>query len=49
MYGSYQKPRELIWLGGWVTYVLLCAEGFTGYVLPSGANVLLGCSSNNIS
>ena len=36
MYGSYQKPRELIWLGGWVTYVLLCAEGFTGYVLPWG-------------
>ena len=36
MYGSYQKPRELIWLGGWFTYVLLCAEGFTGYVLPWG-------------
>ena len=36
MYGSYRKPRELIWVGGWVTYVLLCAEGFTGYVLPWG-------------
>ena len=36
MYGSYQKPRELIWVGGWFVYVLLCAEGFTGYVLPWG-------------
>ena len=36
MYGSYQKPRELIWLGGWFTYLILMAEGFTGYVLPWG-------------
>jgi ubiquinol-cytochrome c reductase cytochrome b subunit len=36
MYGSYQKPRELLWVLGWLTYVLLCALGFTGYVLPWG-------------
>ena len=36
MYGSYQKPRELLWLFGMVIYVLLVAEAFTGYVLPWG-------------
>ena len=30
------KPRELLWVLGWITYVLLCALGFTGYVLPWG-------------
>ena len=23
MYGSYQKPRELLWVVGWITYCLL--------------------------
>ena len=36
MYGSYQKPRELLWVLGWITYLLLCMLGFTGYVLPWG-------------
>ena len=36
MYGSYQKPRELLWVLGWITYLLLCMLGFTGYVLPCG-------------
>lgn len=36
MYGSYRKPRELVWLIGMVIYVLLIAEGFLGYVLPWG-------------
>ena len=36
MYGSYQKPRELLWILGWTTYIILVAEGFTGYVLPWG-------------
>ena len=36
MYGSYRKPRELLWLIGMVIYVLLIAEGFLGYVLPWG-------------
>ena len=36
LYGSYQKPRELLWGLGWITYIILVAEGFTGYVLPWG-------------
>ena len=36
LYGSYQKPRELLWVLGWFTYIILVAEGFTGYVLPWG-------------
>ena len=36
LYGSYQKPRELLWVLGWTTYIILVAEGFTGYVLPWG-------------
>ena len=36
MYGSYKKPRELLWLIGTVIYVFLMAAAFTGYVLPWG-------------
>ena len=36
MYGSYQKPRELIWILGMLIYVALMAEGFFGYLLPWG-------------
>ncbi len=36
LYGSYQKPRELLWILGWLTYFILVVEGFTGYVLPWG-------------
>ncbi|MEX2489064.1 MAG: cytochrome bc complex cytochrome b subunit [Pseudomonadales bacterium] len=36
MYGSYQKPRELIWIFGMLIYVCLMAEGFFGYLLPWG-------------
>lgn len=36
IYGSYQKPRELVWLIGMVIYMLLLLEAFTGYVLPWG-------------
>ena len=36
MYGSYQKPRELIWIFGMVIYVALMAEAFMGYLLPWG-------------
>jgi len=48
MYGSYRKPRELIWIFGMTIYVVLMAEGFMGYVLPWGqmsywgANVIVG-------
>lgn len=36
MYGSYRKPRELLWLIGVALYILLMAEAYTGYVLPWG-------------
>jgi ubiquinol-cytochrome c reductase cytochrome b subunit len=36
MYGSYQKPRELVWVIGMVLYLVLMAEAFMGYVLPWG-------------
>ena len=36
MYGSYQKPRELIWLFGMAIYLALMAEAFMGYLLPWG-------------
>ncbi len=36
MYGSYQKPRELIWLFGMTIYLVLMGEAFMGYLLPWG-------------
>ncbi|HET9679124.1 MAG TPA: cytochrome b N-terminal domain-containing protein, partial [Gammaproteobacteria bacterium] len=36
MYGSYKKPRELLWLFGMLIYVVLMAEAFMGYLLPWG-------------
>jgi ubiquinol-cytochrome c reductase cytochrome b subunit len=36
MYGSYQKPRELVWILGMLIYLTLMAEAFMGYVLPWG-------------
>nr|WP_235893519.1 cytochrome b N-terminal domain-containing protein [Lysobacter lacus] len=36
MYGSFKKPRELVWLLGMVIYLVLMAEAFMGYVLPWG-------------
>lgn len=36
LYGSYQKPRELVWLLGMGLYFILMAEAFMGYLLPWG-------------
>jgi len=36
LYGSYQKPRELLWILGVTLFVLLLAEAFCGYLLPWG-------------
>jgi ubiquinol-cytochrome c reductase cytochrome b subunit len=36
IYGSYQKPRELIWIFGCTIFLLLMAEAFLGYLLPWG-------------
>jgi ubiquinol-cytochrome c reductase cytochrome b subunit len=36
LYGSYQRPRELLWVLGMLVYLALMAEAFMGYVLPWG-------------
>src|SRR5881296_1384351 len=36
MYGSYRKPRELLWIVGCFIYLALMAEAFFGYLLPWG-------------
>ena len=36
IYGSFKKPRELIWIFGMLIYVCLMAEAFMGYLLPWG-------------
>jgi ubiquinol-cytochrome c reductase cytochrome b subunit len=36
LYGSYKKPRELIWIFGMIIYVCLMAEAVMGYRLPWG-------------
>jgi ubiquinol-cytochrome c reductase cytochrome b subunit len=36
MYGSYKKPRELVWIIGMFIYLALMAEAFFGYLLPWG-------------
>ncbi|RQW62953.1 cytochrome b [Vibrio viridaestus] len=36
IYGSYQRPRELVWLLGMCLMILLMAEAFLGYLLPWG-------------
>ncbi len=35
-YGSFKKPRELVWLFGMVIFLMLMAEAFFGYLLPWG-------------
>jgi ubiquinol-cytochrome c reductase cytochrome b subunit len=36
MYGSYRKPRELVWVFGCAIFLSLMAEAFMGYLLPWG-------------
>jgi len=36
IYGSHQKPRELVWILGMLIFLSLMAEAFMGYVLPWG-------------
>ncbi|MDH5601167.1 MAG: cytochrome bc complex cytochrome b subunit [Gammaproteobacteria bacterium] len=36
MYGSFKKPRELIWIFGMFIFLALMAEAFMGYLLPWG-------------
>ena len=36
LYGSYRKPRELVWVIGALIFLALMAESFFGYLLPWG-------------
>ena len=36
LYGSYRKPRELIWIFGVLIFLTLMGEAFFGYLLPWG-------------
>lgn len=42
IYGSYRKPRELVWLLGVLIFLCLMAEAFFGYLLPWGNMSLWG-------
>jgi ubiquinol-cytochrome c reductase cytochrome b subunit len=35
-YGSYKRPRELVWIFGVLIYLTLMGEAFFGYLLPWG-------------
>ncbi|MBI4005719.1 MAG: cytochrome bc complex cytochrome b subunit, partial [Gammaproteobacteria bacterium] len=36
LYGSFKKPRELLWISGMFIYLTLMGEAFFGYLLPWG-------------
>lgn len=36
VYGSFKKPRELVWVFGSLIFLALMAEAFMGYLLPWG-------------
>ena len=36
LYGSYRKPRELVWIFGVAIFLVLMGEAFMGYLLPWG-------------
>ncbi len=36
IYGSFKKPRELVWVFGSLIFLALMAEAFMGYLLPWG-------------
>lgn len=42
LYGSYRKPRELLWIIGMLIFLCLMAEAFFGYLLPWGNMSLWG-------
>ncbi|MEN8213656.1 MAG: cytochrome b N-terminal domain-containing protein [Pseudomonadota bacterium] len=44
MYGSYRKPRELLWVIGMIIYVAMMATAFMGYLLPWGQMSLWGAA-----
>jgi len=42
MYGSYKKPRELLWIFGMLIYLV------HGVLATLGSNVFLGCAGNHL-
>jgi ubiquinol-cytochrome c reductase cytochrome b subunit len=36
LYGSYRRPRELLWIFGMLIFLCLMGEAFFGYLLPWG-------------
>ncbi len=44
IYGSFKKPRELLWLSGMAIFLMLMTEGFLGYMLPGGQMSFWGAS-----
>jgi len=49
LYGSYKKPRELIWVLGMAIYLCLMAEGFFWLLAALGQHVFLGRSSDRVT
>ena len=47
LYGSYKKPRELIWIIGMLIFLVLMAEAFRGLPAALGPDVLLGCPGDH--
>ena len=43
-YGSYKRPRELLWILGVAIFLLMMATAFIGYVLPWGQMSLWGAT-----
>ncbi len=43
-YGSYKRPRELLWILGVMIFLLMMATAFIGYVLPWGQMSLWGAT-----
>jgi len=43
-YGSYMKPRELLWCSGVILFFLMMGTAFTGYVLPWGQTSFWGAT-----
>ena len=43
-FGSYKRPRELIWFIGIIIFILMMATAFMGYVLPWGQMSFWGAS-----
>ena len=43
-YGSYKRPRELLWMMGVVIFLLMMGTAYSGYVLPWGQMSLWGAT-----